>query len=116
MASNYPRLLEAFMLMRDSGLKARQNHLCCSTCASTDLHQKVVEEGEHGSLGYAFYHEQDAEGLKRDRAVYIGFGSVTGDDADDEEIGHIVASSARAAGLTVEWNESPHTKVLLKGF
>lgn len=96
---------------------ARQNFMCCSSCAAYEI---AINPRNYGRL-YAFYNRQsnDAWELGRwDRkptgrlkdTLYIQFGLVRG--ADNEEIermkvvqaGRTIVEEAEALGLQVKWN------------
>jgi hypothetical protein len=84
---------------------ARQNFLCCQSCASYHvgtLSDERVAAGKPAITRYAFYHRQDAEGWV-DGDLYIAFG-------DDELAGHDIRTAALDAGLAVIWDGSVNTR------
>ena len=85
----------SFRGLRKAGYIARQNFMCCQTCAWAeipDIADKVV-----------FYHRQDSAHLPSGH-VYMGW---CGD-------GERIASTFRNSGLLVEWDGKDCTRILVK--
>lgn len=90
-------LNRAFKSLENAGYYAKQNYWCCSSCAWSDIgnsRDKVV-----------FYHEQDADMLRECGKVYLAW------SGDAREIVAIL----KGAGLIVEWNGDPNTRILVTG-
>ena len=94
-------------LKHDHGFQfARQNFLCCQSCAGYHvgtLSDERVAAGKPAITRYAFYHRQDAEGWV-DGDLYIAFG-------DDDDAGEAIRTAAVDAGLAVIWDGSVNTRV-----
>jgi len=124
-------VINAFRFLRNRGIVARTNYMCCTTCASFGLAQIALEKGKKG---FAYYHGQDIEGFKEDGCVYIGFGG-TKDWYDDElmnrdrekpfsfpergltdnEAGELVARVLREqSDLVISWRD-PERKIRVSG-
>jgi hypothetical protein len=93
-------------LKHDHGFQfARQNFLCCQSCAGYHvgtLSDERVAAGKPAITRYAFYHRQDAEGWVRGD-LYIAFG-------DDDDAGEAIRTAAHDAGLAVIWDGSVNTR------
>ena len=111
-------LTEAFKAMRKDGILARQNFSCCGGCASYELGTKLEEAKAAGKpkVGTVYYHRQDAEGLRRDGTVYLGFGAGRGSSDDDSRLVACKALEAlNDAGLKTEWDGTPRTRIWVDG-
>ncbi|RKS10792.1 hypothetical protein DFP74_6574 [Nocardiopsis sp. Huas11] len=107
------RLTRAFRALDESGIIAREDHMCCDTCAGGSLRQAVLvhqKAPEGPSIrGYAYYHEQDTRAAVRDGTLMVGFGATH--EIRRAAVGEEVAETLRAHGLTVTWNGDPGTKL-----
>lgn len=114
----------AFRAMRSEGLVARQNFSCCNNCAgfelATDLKAKP-QDVKDAFKGCAFYTKQAAR--SRDfrffDGLYISYGplGVSGEreyGLPTEEVGVIVKRCLEQAGLEVEWDGSPETRIFVR--
>lgn len=61
----YNKIEKAFNELRVLGFFAQSNHMCCQTCAWTD----IPEEFDN----VVFYHNQDAEDLKKNKECYLSW-------------------------------------------
>ena len=100
------RLNLAFRAMRKAGLVARQNFSCCGTCASYEIRCGIDDmplSRQSKVLGIAFYHRQDAAHMnQRDfDGMYLSFGE---GGLPSVEVGHLVLSCLRQAGIAAEWD------------
>lgn len=105
------RLDLAFAQLEAVGILARQNFSCCSNCGNFEIRQEIAELQAQGRslAGYAYFHFQDTESAVEEGRLYLAYGP-SGFSATEEaviEIGRIVATSLRNAGLRVEWDENP---------
>lgn len=115
------RLTDAFRIMRSAGLIARQNYLCCSSCAgaqiATDVEDRINKnpDVETQIRGTCFYHRQDAAALDRcaaDATMMLRFGSIHTElygvvGLFTDEVGQIVCRALREAGIRFEWDGNP---------
>ncbi len=116
------RLNVAFAQMRKQGMLARQRFLCCGSCACCALADLLEQPKNQKKIGAVFYHKQDARNLDRGQDFYLGFGANEALYKDEPEteaaLAQDVAQKAvaclTAAGLTVEWDGSHHTRILVK--
>lgn len=87
----------AYKDLRRHGYFCRSNFWCCGTCACAAIPE---DRGDK----YVFYHRQDAQDIDRSGACYLGW---AGD-------GRVIAEAMTSAGLTVEWDGSPRTRILVR--
>lgn len=115
---NMRKVTEAFRAIRKHKIFARQNFLCCGSCASYALGTQLTEARAKGkeAKGAVYYHRQDAECALEAGVLYIGFGAGDGDDslAMDEqtvEVGKITVQCLREAGLDVTWDGDKWSRI-----
>jgi hypothetical protein len=111
------KLSAAFRAMRKEGLVARQNFSCCGSCANYELATIIDElpaEKKATTKGYVFYHNQDADHMRRPNfdGLYLGYSSSDGNNCSD--IAQIVVACIQRAGLTAEWNGEITTRIFAK--
>ncbi len=132
---DYGRLKAAFEALEGNGIVARMNFTCCSNCGLAEMEDERV----HGSRGYVFFHEQDAERLTPGGSdLFLNFGGFdlgarvdasfveraeAGEQeateaavvASQERIGAKVAAALRREGLTVEWDGTGVHRIQVTG-
>jgi len=122
-SSTQDRLNVAFKAMRKQGIIARQRFSCCMNCASYELGGDLKEPKNAKKIGAVYYHKQDAQNLDAYQNFYLGFGgnpahNPTNSDPIDAanaiKVGKLAVEALKAAGLTVEWNESNETRICIK--
>jgi hypothetical protein len=119
------KLNELFRRLRSEHLVAKQNFLCCGSCAGYEIatdYLKKRDAGEGSYLqGYVFYHKQDGEGLRERGETYLAFGQLEcwGDSKDGpkykgplstEEVGKIIQRLCEELNIKYEWNGSAATR------
>lgn len=87
----------AYKDLRCQGYFCRSNFWCCGTCACAAIPEDWSEK-------YVFYHRQDAQDIDRSGSCYLGW---AGD-------GRAIADAMTRAGLTVEWDGTPRTRILVR--
>jgi len=104
------KLTEMFKLLRKEKIVARQNFLCCQSCAGAALSQdKRMDKKE--TLGYAYYHRQDSDDLKNG-FVYIAFGPrKDGDETAWLEVGLQIVKAASDVGLSIQWDGTTNQRI-----
>jgi len=100
------RLNLAFRAMRKAGLVARQNFACCGTCGSYEIRRAIdsMPLPRQGKVtGIAFYHHQDNARmrLRGFDGLHLSYG---GESLPSIEVGHLVLSCLRQAGIAAEWD------------
>lgn len=125
------RLTKAFRYLRkQNGILAKQNFMCCGGCAGHALADRITEENaaKPGRWnGSVYYHRQNNDSLIELGEVYIHFGHADGcRDAsnvikdenrpnDTKAIGQCAKEALEHFGLTVEWDGTENTCILVKG-
>lgn len=122
------KMSNAFKAMRSEGLMARQSFSCCRNCAgyelATTLKAKTKAEKE-AFKGCAFFTKQDAAPRECSRdfrsfsGLYISYGQLGVSGEKDyglptEEVGAIVKKCLEHAGLEVEWDGTPETRIFVR--
>jgi hypothetical protein len=112
------RLDDAFAALDRSGIVARANFSCCSSCGFDEIDRE--RPVDRPSEGFVFFHEQDAEWLgDLDAAVLLAFAGWTrGGDAGTRAgearlVGERVRAAVEEQGLAVEWDGSPDRRILV---
>ena len=90
------KITEAFKELRKLGYFARQNFLCCQTCA---WHGVPDEKGERA----VFYHNQDNESLKSDGKCHLAW---SGNGTE-------IVSVLNKHGVKTEWDGSSNKRILI---
>src|SRR3972149_4184967 len=69
----------AFAELRADGFLAKQNYLCCSSCAGYAMAERASQLADRGRrvAGVVFYHRQDAAATETDGGGYIAYRSAT---------------------------------------
>ncbi len=70
------------------------------------------------SDGYCFYHGQDLDRAVEDGELYLAFGDIASggsDTAKGAEVGRRIKQALEAAGLTVKWDGTMKTRLLVTG-
>jgi len=95
------RLNKAFRQLRKEGFVAKQNFLCCSLCATSEIGLTSPDKP------FVYYHQQDTDDLRRlierNRTPYIYLGW-KGD-------GNKIKTIFESFGIQVEWDGENHTKI-----
>lgn len=106
-----------FAILRNThGFVARQNYMCCGSCAGAAI---ASEPRGHGRP-YAFYCQQSNEAWEREgrgrgpytgdleQTLYVNFGFYSGNDDESPTLflnaGRTIVSEAEALGLRVSWD------------
>lgn len=110
MKTNRERLTAMFASLRRQGYAARQNFLCCGSCAAAVLCDAVRAKQLRGAV---FYHRREGERLAQGaERVYLSYGA--GEGATDEQdlaVALDVLSAAYNQGLAVKWDGKTGTCV-----
>lgn len=120
-------LIEAFVAMRKSGLIAKMNFSCCSTCGGYELTTKIEEKLEDAVArgkelekekekikGVVFFHRQDAARRNAGEPFMIRYGDVDSQafgkvGLDTAEVGVMVMKVLAENGVKATWNGDPNT-------
>jgi hypothetical protein len=104
---------------------ARQNFLCCGSCAGYDIATRVVEDIDKGKdpqaiLGCVFYTRQDAAALssRTAKTMYLAYGPLNTKKhgvigRTEDEVGRIVCRALRESGIAYEWDGDPKKRIAI---
>ncbi len=99
------KVRRAFAALREQGIKAKENHLCCTTCATDDM-------SPVGRRGGVYWHGQNDDNFREDGELYIGFFTDSGKGSD--VVAKKLVDALHSERLVVEWNGDTGTKVLVR--
>lgn len=125
---NKEKLNKVFKLLRKSGIIARQSFGCCGSCGSYEIATKMEAMLDAGKAvnGYVFYNRQSADAFKGDHwkpadgRLYISYADGTTNKYPNnspllgKKIGEMLFIACTEAGLSVEWDGSTDSCVLVK--
>ncbi len=104
-----------YRLEEEAGIVARQNFTDCQTCGHYEIQGELqARQKQRPVVGYTFYHEQDTEHLVDDGTLYLAFGAVEAGEPAELAVAQRVVTVLREAGLTVTWNGSTKTRILVQ--
>lgn len=109
-------LSDIFKSLRRQGLIARQNYLCCTSCAGCAIAndaEKLIDAGK-SPVGAVFFHRQNATSYGDTGKLIIHYGRVDTVKhgpvgIDSVKVGEMVATAFRESGWSVKWDGSPNT-------
>jgi hypothetical protein len=90
-------LTPVFKALRSLGYLARQDFKCCQSCAWYEIPEEKSDK-------VVFYHRQDKQHLMQYGDCYLSW---SGD-------GNEICYTLRSFGLTVEWDGSNSSRILVK--
>lgn len=93
---NKKKLNKAFTALRKAGYTAKQNFLCCQSCAWNALSDKEAEKA-------VFYHRQDTERMKESGELWLAWSGK----------GKEIVKILKEQGLTVEWEGKKGTRIMV---
>ncbi|MEU8529551.1 MULTISPECIES: DUF6891 domain-containing protein [Streptomyces] len=105
------RVTAAFETLEGAGITARENFTCCRNCGTTE----IGGEGEEDARGFVFFHAQCTEGAANGGPLYLLYGGFDGVAETTTAVGREVTDALRGQGLTVEWDGSPESSILVTG-
>lgn len=133
---DYTPLSAAFADLAEAGIVARMDFTCCQTCGHAEI---ADERPDEATWGYAFFHQQDSEGLEPGGSdLFLAFGTfrpVDGLDPDlvgrardgdqdarqevaelsDVRVATLIADTLRRHGLRVDWDGTARTRICVTG-
>lgn len=98
------KLNDVFRQLRSQGFVAKQNYMCCMSCATAAINID-------GKKGGVYYHRQDANRLRESGECHIRF--VQG-ELSDKEVGCHIASSLLKFGICFEWDGNPDKAIFVR--
>lgn len=97
--------LEApFAELNARGIFARENYLCCSSCACAAIPEDAAKELPNAH-GYCFYHLQDDDNRRDGESFYLGFGTIDPNEPNSAAVavGYEIISVLNKHGVQTEW-------------
>jgi len=115
------KLNNVFKRLREEGLFALQNHLCCRSCAGADIGTRASARAAKGRVirGGVFYCRQDKEHMEESGEVYLNYGEISNSEEDfkcelsTKEVGDLTARLLREEGLDYEWSGDVAERILV---
>jgi hypothetical protein len=114
------RLNRAFAALRRQGLIARQNYLCCSSCAGYSITEDAVKRVGKGKKvnGCVFYHRQDTERFLEGNTLFLAYGELDSTELGTiglptAQVGALVMAALEAEGLEPHWDGDPNARIEL---
>ncbi len=107
------RLDAAFSDLNENGILARQNAMCCQTCAGAEVWgeaRSLMKDGVQ-IRGATFYHEQDTERAAEGGCIYLSYGAAEDDESASLAIAKEVRDVIRKHGLNVDWDGTFATRL-----
>ena len=89
-------LSKAFVEFRRNGYFAKQNFMCCQSCAWSEL---TAEQGKKA----VFYHNQDYQDLKNGDDLYLAW---AGD-------GEFICETLERFGMVVKWDGNSSDRIMV---
>ena len=99
----------AFAELEQSGIVARQDFTCCTTCGLAEIGDDVDDFNTRD--GFVFYHGQDTERAVEGGGVYLSYGVFGGDETGSLAIGNRAVEALKTAGLQPDWDGSFQKKI-----
>ncbi len=116
--TDWDRLDRAFRVLQSQGVIALHMAGYTQSDGLEEVEDEYQEAGGKKSnyAGHCFYTEQDQEGAVEGSGMYIGCGHLSGDDAKGIAVAHLLRAALEAEGLSVEWDGTIKTRLLVKDF
>lgn len=98
-------LRRAFQEMRQCGILAEEDFLCCMSCGVAEM-DRFAEKfpANQKPLGFCFWHGQDTDELVEHGRGMLAFGGFG--ENHSEPIGRIIVGCLKRAGVTTKWSGS----------
>lgn len=103
----YAGVKKVFAKLRKENLICRMGYLCCMSCASSDLSQKVDEKEKAGAV---YFHQQDKYGFQESGTLHIRYFTRT-DSQDSRALGHKIVKALVAENVPVDWDFDPNRTI-----
>lgn len=103
------KLDKAFKILESKDIVCRKNWTCCQSCGVNGIQKELTEE----SIGFTFYHIQDAERANDKGELYLTYDSI---DDDVAGFANKIINVLQTTGLVTEWDGSTRTRIKVSGF
>ena len=108
------RLDEAFESLRTQGIVALHNAGYTMSDGHSDVAEALAARDAGRFFGFCFYHGQDVERAVSSGELWLAFGALQEDDERKREAGQAVRGALEKAGLHVQWDGNPETRILVR--
>jgi hypothetical protein len=110
----------AFEDLRKQGFLAKENFLCCQTCAGYDLTieaEKLIKEGKEVN-GCVYWHGQDEDNWNEIGQMFLAYGEMESEKCGTiglptKEVGKLVMKALKKHHVPCEWNGDPSRRILV---
>jgi len=102
------RVNKAFRILRKDGVIARQNFMCCSSCATAALEPIWKKTGK---TKIVYYHKQDGESFNKGYNLTIRYGHSSDDKDKTRDLGIHVTNILVFVGLVYDWDGDPEKTI-----
>lgn len=99
-------LQNAFIRLNNRGIVAREHWTCCCTCGSAEIYDEIDEN----SIGYVFYHYQDAETAGKTGKLMLAFGAFR-DEYCACCIAHTIITELHKGKMKCDWDGDVNTRI-----
>lgn len=103
------RITRAFTALRESGITARENFTCCSTCGDAE----IGDAGEPGARGYVYFHTQCTDAAAAGHGLTLFYGGFDDSRETAATVGREVVAALEAVGLRTEWDGDPDWAIVV---
>lgn len=101
------KIKKVFKELRKIGIYSRMDYKCCQSCGS----YSIGDDASKSDFGYAFFHSQDGDDLRKKGVVHIAYGSLDKERVSAHEVGMLVASALANEGLEVFWEKDDKKRI-----
>ncbi len=110
------RLDAAFAALQASGIVARQNFTCCTSCGAAEIGAEIEAEKKKGLAvrGYTFFHMQDTEAAVAGRGVCLAYGAVEEGEQATLGIAREIVRALETQALEPTWDGTSYQKVCVE--
>lgn len=114
----FENLDDAFEDLREQGLLAEENFMCCSSCGGTEMASRASDLADEGTRiqGCVFYHMQDNDRKVQGQPFYLTFGDLDTTKhgklgLPTEEVGKTVVTTLTKHGVKTKWDGDANQRI-----
>ena len=109
------RITAVFATLDARGITARENFACCRGCGLSEIGAERTGPDKEAERGFVFFHTQCTESVAAGHGLTLHYGGFDDSETTTAAVGREVTAALAEAGLTVEWDGSPGTSILVEG-